>query len=85
MSKFICATYEFNTYRILFWNVAENIIEILLENGASVEARNRKKQTPVNCSHSMKAARLLMKVAERATQDHHPYYIKVGVQVRPSA
>ncbi|XP_064640281.1 ankyrin repeat domain-containing protein 27-like [Lineus longissimus] len=59
----------------------ENIIEILLENGASVEARNRKKLTPINCAHNVKVTKLLMIVAA-AQDDRHE---KIRVDVHGSA
>ncbi|XP_074646412.1 ankyrin repeat domain-containing protein 27-like [Tubulanus polymorphus] len=55
-----------------------NIVEILLENGASVEARNRKKLTPIQCAHNVNVSQLLIKTAKATTIED-----KVEVQPTP--
>ena len=46
-------------------------MDILLENGAWAEAKNRRKVTPVQCAHNIKVSRLLATAAaqEAAQQD----------------
>ncbi|XP_077982816.1 ankyrin repeat domain-containing protein 27-like [Glandiceps talaboti] len=43
----------------------EGIVEILLEHNASVEAVNRRKETPLLCAHNVKVSRLLMRAMEK--------------------
>ena len=49
---------------IMYDSVADNICEILLENGAAVAVRNRKNITPKHVAHNARVAALLLRAAE---------------------
>ena len=53
---------DHNLFSFLLFS--ESIVEILWENGASVKTKNRKKQTPLDCAHNIKVARILVKASE---------------------
>ncbi len=47
-------------YLFLF---TEIIVEVLLDHGASVEAHNRRKETPLMCSHNVNISKALLAAA----------------------
>ncbi|XP_022107290.1 ankyrin repeat domain-containing protein 27-like [Acanthaster planci] len=44
----------------------ESLVKILLEHGASVEARNRRKETPIMCSYNVNVSRSLQQASQNA-------------------
>ncbi|XP_070575529.1 ankyrin repeat domain-containing protein 27-like isoform X2 [Ptychodera flava] len=50
----------------------EGIVEILLDHHASVEALNRRKETPVLCAHNVKVSRLLMRAMQKNKEHASP-------------
>ena len=48
---------------------SESIVEVLLEHGASVEAHNRRKETPLMCSHNINISRALLAAAPQDVSD----------------
>ncbi|XP_066289244.1 ankyrin repeat domain-containing protein 27-like [Branchiostoma lanceolatum] len=56
-----------------------NIVDTLLENGASVEALNRKKQTSLDCAHNDTVSRVLLQALEdRHIQETEEGFVKVA-------
>ncbi|XP_065064505.1 ankyrin repeat domain-containing protein 27-like [Rhopilema esculentum] len=53
-----------------------NLVEILLENGASVEARNNSKETPIQCAANSKIQELLAKATTDEPQEQHYIYVQ---------
>ncbi|XP_035679546.1 ankyrin repeat domain-containing protein 27-like isoform X4 [Branchiostoma floridae] len=57
-----------------------NIVDTLLQNGASVEALNRKKQTSLDCAHNDTVSRVLLQALEdRQLQETEESFVKVRV------
>ncbi|XP_078688617.1 ankyrin repeat domain-containing protein 27-like isoform X1 [Branchiostoma floridae x Branchiostoma belcheri] len=56
-----------------------NIVDTLLQNGASVEALNRKKQTSLDCAHNDTVSRVLLQALEdRRVQETEEGFMKVA-------
>lgn len=47
----------------------ENIVVLLLEHGASLEARNRRKETPLMCSHNLNIAKRLVPPSDEESRN----------------
>ncbi|CAH1779792.1 unnamed protein product [Owenia fusiformis] len=63
----------------------ESILELLLEHGASVEARNRRKQTPVTCAHNANVQRLLQRASVKIDERRFSFSnVQIEVGTSPS-
>ncbi|XP_038068154.1 ankyrin repeat domain-containing protein 27-like [Patiria miniata] len=51
----------------------ESLVQILLEHGASVEARNRRKETPIMCSYNVNVSRSLQEAANHNSDGKDNY------------
>ncbi|XP_071785110.1 ankyrin repeat domain-containing protein 27-like [Asterias amurensis] len=51
----------------------ESLVQLLLEHGASVEARNRRKETPIMCSYNVNISRSLQRVASTTSEGKYSY------------
>ena len=59
------------------WISVESLVQLLLEHGASVEARNRRKETPIMCSYNVNVSKSLQQAAN-ITSDGKESYIQVS-------
>ena len=56
---------DWNSSNLIFLAIAENIVNILLENGADVTIGNRRRQTPLQMAHNIRVTRILTEAVKR--------------------